>query len=143
MKKVLVLSPALIERAELTHFGSDGRVIETGAFESRGGRSGIALQERKASFALRVPPRETSTLVLRLSTPHNLRLNLSLNSPEWAQKAESDEQLVLGVYLGVALAVALLNLFFFVASRSRSFLYCVLFILSMALMISCLTGSLD
>lgn len=85
------------------------------------------------SFDLPIPPGEKGTVLLRVRSNKQLQLPLILRTSKELTSNRSRRNLILGVYIGVMLVLALYNLFIFASIRDRSYLYYVLYLLAVAL----------
>lgn len=80
-------------------------------------------------FRLDIPEGKTYTYFLRIRSSEQIIVPLSISQPTTLWLNLSQEDLVLGVYLGVILIMIFYNLFLFFSVRDRSYLYYVLYVL--------------
>ncbi len=77
-------------------------------------------------FDIRLKKGETATCLLQLKNTGQLQLPLSLGSYRTVYNSLAHEDLYMGLYLGLILAMFFYNLFIFSTIRSKSYLYYVL-----------------
>ncbi len=86
---------------------------------------------RKAIFPLKIPPGETRSYFLNLkSHGETIMLPLILRDPTTFHQMDRDRQFLNGIYYGVMVLVFVLFSFFYWVSRESSFLFYVLWVLS-------------
>lgn len=106
-------------------------LIQTGSlypFRSRG------LDFRLFAFKISLRGKRTQTYYLRLETESSFIIPLELLSPEEFQSRYTKINLVYGIYYGVIIAMFFYNLFIFISTRDKSYLYYILFIVSYGLL---------
>ncbi len=91
------------------------------------------VQHHSFVFPVGIQPGQTQTLYLRIQTEGSLQIPLTLWSPIAFSEQVSHEQLGLGFYYGIMLAMVGYNLFLFLSIRDRSYLYYILYITCSAL----------
>ena len=84
-------------------------------------------------FDIRLRKGETGTYLLRLQTGGQLQVPLWIGSQQGVYKSVSREDLYMGLYVGIIIAMFLYNLFLLVTIRSRSYCLYVLNILMVGL----------
>jgi signal transduction histidine kinase len=77
-------------------------------------------------FDIRLKKGETGTYLLRLKTTGQLQVPLSIGSYRTVYKSLIQEDLYMGLYIGLILAMFFYNLFIFSTIRSKSYLFYVL-----------------
>ena len=91
-------------------------------------------------FPVEIHEAETNTFFLRIETTGSMQFPLTL----WTQRAFWDHDqgrlLLQAIYLGIILVMVIYNLFLFVSTRERVYLYYILSISSIAAMLLTLTG---
>jgi hypothetical protein len=80
------------------------------------------------------------TIVLRIKSSSSIQAPLKLYSPNSFSQKENEEVLITGLYAGILGIMALYNLFIFMASRSRAYLYYSCFVLTFLLLQLSLSG---
>ncbi|MBL7952312.1 MAG: GHKL domain-containing protein [Flavobacteriales bacterium] len=85
------------------------------------------------SFDIPIPKGEQGTLLLRVRSNKQIQLPLVFRTAKELTSNRSRRNLILGVYIGVMLVLALYNTFIFASIRDRSYLYYVLYLLVVAL----------
>ncbi|MGC4058379.1 MAG: 7TM diverse intracellular signaling domain-containing protein [Chitinophagaceae bacterium] len=80
-------------------------------------------------FNLDIPEGRTLTYYLRVKSSEQIIVPLSINVPTTLWQSLSQEDLVLGAYLGVILIMIFYNLFLFFSVKDRSYLYYVIYVL--------------
>jgi len=77
-------------------------------------------------FDLKLPKGETGIYLLRLKTTGQLQVPLWVGSSQIVHQSLSNENLYIGLYLGIVLAMFLYNVFLFLTIRSHSYFFYVL-----------------
>ncbi len=77
-------------------------------------------------FDIKLPVGKTGTYLLRLQTTGQLQVPLWVGSSQVVYQSLNTEDLYMGLYLGIVLAMFLYNGFLFFSIRSRSYLYYVI-----------------
>lgn len=85
------------------------------------------VKNRNLVFRLRVRPGAPRTYYARVTTTSTVQFPATLYSPEQFCEADHDEQAVLGMFYGIVLVMAVYNLFIFLATRDRGYLFYVLY----------------
>ena len=92
-------------------------------------------------FNLKIPPRADLKLFIHLKSDGEVvKFPIVLYSPDRLIKMTSREQLVFGFFYGSLGIVAIIYFFFFLALRERTFLYYVLYVISVGLLQFALDG---
>ncbi|MCU0352637.1 MAG: ATP-binding protein [Cytophagales bacterium] len=76
-------------------------------------------------FDVELPSQRTGTYLLRLQSNSQIQLPLVVGTPKAIQQRLVREDIYMGLYMGVVLAMFLYNLFVFFSIRSRSYLFYV------------------
>ncbi len=86
-------------------------------------------------FAFEIPlgPKESGTVLLRLRSNKQLQIPMLLSPSSDYHAKRSHRFALIGCYAGVMTVLVLYNLFVFLSTRDRSYLYYVLYILAVAL----------
>jgi signal transduction histidine kinase len=98
------------------------------------------LRYRQPVFELQLSPGFSGVYYLRFATSGHLDFPLTLYSPQGLAEKIDDEQMALGLYYGIMLAMAAYNFFLFLSIRQSSYFFYVFFIISYLLMQSSLNG---
>lgn len=88
---------------------------------------------RNHLFTLEVPPGEAATVYLRIQSEGPLWADMSLFSRHAFLTNEQREQFIFGGYFATLLVIALLNLFFLLATRKAVYVYYIAYLLSFSL----------
>ena len=126
---VLSLEYAEIDALDL-YLLLDGRIEQLarkGQSISPGTRTGA---DPEFAFDLPILKGRSGTVFMRVQSTKQLQLPIVLRTPQELTANRSRRNLILGVYIGIMLVMALYNLFIFFSIRDRSYLYYVLYILS-------------
>jgi len=73
-------------------------------------------------------PQQTQSIYLRIRSSSSMQLGVELASYEGFVGIATRDQMIAGLYYGIMLAMALYNLFLYIAVRDRSYLLYVLFV---------------
>lgn len=85
------------------------------------------IRNRNIVFRIRVRPGAPRTFYARVTTTSTVQFPATLYSPEQFCEADHEEQAVLGMFYGIVLVMAVYNLFIFLATRDRGYLFYVLY----------------
>lgn len=91
------------------------------------------IHHRSFVFNLHVPPGDTMTYYLQFDTDGSMQLPITLSSEAEFYEESQMEYILLGIYYGFGLIMIFYNLFLFLSLRYTSYLWYVLFILSIML----------
>jgi len=145
---ILTVNPSLIDHVEMTELDSQGKIIQSSAFNVNR-RSPLppttsrALPRRRPTFLFNTPAKTSSTIILRLQSHHTMDVHLNLSTPEVDENLHVREQLIFGAYYGLFFAIFLLNFILFLATRERLYLEYIAFLISLILLLSTLNGVLN
>ena len=99
------------------------------------------IQHRQNLFKIILSPGTSHHFILRVSSDGEmLTVPLLLWSPQTRENRTSDENLMLGIYYGILLFVAIIYFFFYTVLKESTFLYYVLYVISLALLQFSLDG---
>ena len=84
-------------------------------------------------FSLPIPKGQTASILIRLSSAKQLQVPLRLHTPASFAQTRSSKNLLLGIYVGVMLALALYNFFVYLSIRDKSYIIYVQYILLVGL----------
>lgn len=98
------------------------------------------IKHRNHLFTINVPPGESATIYLRIQSAGPLWAGLSLYSRGEFLEIEQREQFIFGAYFSALLVIALLNLFFLLATRKIVYVYYLAYLLGFSLLIFTLHG---
>lgn len=99
------------------------------------------ISHRKILFPVQFLPNEELSFYLQLrSDGEVLTLPVRLWHPQPLMKKDYHEQYMFGFYYGILIFVVIINFFFYVALREKSFLYYVLYVFSIAVLQMSLDG---
>ncbi|KOY85117.1 hypothetical protein AD998_02185 [bacterium 336/3] len=91
-------------------------------------------------FVTHLEPQEEQTIVLRFRSKRNTTFPITVWKAETYTESNSSGYLGLGLYYGIMLAMLFYNLFVYTALKEKSYLYYILFILSMLLFVMSFNG---
>jgi len=94
------------------------------------------IQDTAVGFRLSIPTGATQTYYVRVETERIFRFSLSLKTPLTYAASATTRHGIAGAYYGVVLMMALYNLFLFVSTRDRSYLWYVLFFVGVSMSMS-------
>ncbi|MBP6389440.1 MAG: GHKL domain-containing protein [Flavobacteriales bacterium] len=126
---VLSLEYAEIDALDL-YLSMDGRIqrlAAKGQSVPAAMRSGA---DPEFAFDLPIPKGRSGQVFMRMRSTKQLQLPIVLRTPQELTANRSRRNLILGVYIGIMVVMALYNLFIFFSIRDKSYLYYVLYILS-------------
>ncbi len=92
------------------------------------------------NMVFRLPAVDSATLYLRFETESSMRLPLRIWQPENFLDHVNREELLLGLYYGLMLAMAIYNLFIFFNIKQKSYLFYFVYVVSFALLQMSLDG---
>lgn len=117
---ILRVLPTYLDHVDLYQPSADGWVVtrggDTAPFAQR------VLQDRATAFPLTLPPHETRTFYLRLSHAGAFNVYPTLYTPAAYQRLLTIENLVFGLYFGVAALLLLISLVHWFTLREAIFL---------------------
>ncbi|WP_158268726.1 sensor histidine kinase [Limnohabitans sp. Hippo3] len=99
--------------------GMDFRCTETGSLKSFDSRP---YANRYFVFPIKLAPNSVGTFYVRVESSSSLSVPARVWSPEAFRLYEKNDYLVQGLYLGAAIAIAVLNLFLFYTLREKLYL---------------------
>ncbi|MES2317136.1 MAG: diguanylate cyclase [Pseudomonadota bacterium] len=129
----------LIDHVELAIVYPDGR-IETVRSGDRLPFAFRAMKHRFPMFRVSVPRDQHLTIYLRVRSEGALQIPLMLHSTSALMARDHDEQLLLGVYYGILLAMFIYNTMLYLSVRDRNYLYYSVYVGAWALMQLTLNG---
>ena len=91
-------------------------------------------------FNVNTPTNTSDTFFLKITSDHPLLLPLLLVKEKHLRDSDSFQTIVIGIYLGILLALFFYNFFLFVSTRDRSYLAYILFLLFLGLAQLTLSG---
>ena len=91
-------------------------------------------------FNVNTPTNTSDTFFLKITSDHPLLLPLLLVNEKHLRDSDSFQTIVIGIYLGILLALFFYNFFLFVSTRDRSYLAYILFLLFLGLAQLTLSG---
>ena len=91
-------------------------------------------------FNVNTPTNTSDTFFLKITSDHPLLLPLLLIKEKYLRDSDSFQTIVIGIYLGILLALFFYNFFLFVSTRDRSYLAYILFLLFLGLAQLTLSG---
>lgn len=97
-------------------------------------------QHQDFVFDLQVPKQETRTYYLHVKSTEQMILPIIVGSPQKVAESMLTRDLLWGVFIGLMLVMILYNLFIYLSTRDRSYLFYVLYIASIALTQTTLSG---
>jgi serine/threonine protein kinase len=98
------------------------------------------VKHRNHVFRIVVPPKSQNTYYIRMVTTGTAQLPATLLTADQFQSNDYTSQFLLGLYYGILLVMAAYNLFIFLVTQDRSYLFYVLYILSFGLGVFSLDG---
>jgi signal transduction histidine kinase len=98
------------------------------------------IKHRNHVFVVNIAPGEEATIYLRIQSGGSLWAGLSLYSRGEFLETEQREQFIFGAYFSALLVIALVNLFFLLATRKIVYVYYMSYLLSFWLLIFTLHG---
>lgn len=102
--------------------------------------SARSIKHRNFLIPLEFAPNETLDLVFKVRSTSSIQLPVFLMTTKAFMEKKQLRTLGYGVYYGIILAMVIYNLFVFISVKETAYLYYVFYILSMALLLSCLNG---
>jgi signal transduction histidine kinase len=140
--KILTIDPPLLDQVDLTEFSSKSDLLFSSQFRITDSEN-RPMPRRRATFQIPLPAQQTVVVVLRISSAHNINLQLQVSSPEQEELMFNHEQMILGMYYGLFFSVFLANLLLFFGTREKIYVEYIAFIFCLGLMLSCLNGVLN
>lgn len=104
------------------------------AFENR------PIQHRHYIFPVAVPAEQTVTLYFRVQTNDTLVVPLHVWNPERFDEADAVDDMMIGLYYGVIIAMMVYNFFLLIKLRDLDYLYYLMFSLSVLAVVAELNG---
>lgn len=98
------------------------------------------IKNRNFLVPIEFAPGETLDLVFKVRSSSSIQIPLFLLSPRAFMENKQRRNLGYGIYYGIILAMIIYNLFVFISVREPAYLYYVFYVISMALLLSCLNG---
>jgi signal transduction histidine kinase len=95
----------------------------------------LTFEKTSGNFILKLPelPTDTFHVVYRIKSSYSLFMPLKIMTEKKLQFTEKSDDLIYSMYFGVIIIMSLYNLFVYFSTRSRSFLYYVLYTLTFGL----------
>ncbi|MCB0769097.1 MAG: GHKL domain-containing protein [Flavobacteriales bacterium] len=91
------------------------------------------MEQPEFVFDLRIPVNRTRTVLMRVESRKQLQLPVLVRTPTSFAEARSKKNLVIGMYVGIMLALALYNFFVFLSIRDRGYIVYVAYIMLVGL----------
>lgn len=138
-QRALVIDYPLIDHVTVYRIAHDGGV----SIRDIGDRTPFAtrdLVDRHLNILVDFAPGERSSFYLRIDSQSSMQVPLLLASPQEYLATQQDNQLLLGLYYGILVALTLYNLLLFASVRDTNFLWYALYGGSYCLMLLCLNG---
>ena len=98
------------------------------------------IKDRNMNALLQVPPGEQVELLIRVETKGAMLLPMTLWSQQAFAARDHEEQLLLGLFLGVMLAMLLYNAVLYSSVKDKAYLYYILYIASLTLYLMATKG---
>ena len=132
----LELSYPTIDSVKLIHFLSDKKytIINTGEFVPYYLRP---YKHQNYIFALNIPPKTSSVYLLKINASEQIQLPLKISSEVSIIESLYNADLIFGIYSGIIFVMFLYNLFIYFSIKDITYLYYVLYILSVGLTQAC------
>ena len=139
LQRVLVIEQPRLDRIEVHLRHDDGRreVALLGDSQPFAARS---YAHRWPNHAFTLAPGAGVELLLRVESDSSIQLPLALLTPAELYRRTHGEQLGIGLYYGILLALLLYNLAVLLSIRDASYLYYVLYVLAFGLMMLSFNG---
>jgi len=99
-----------------------------------------SIRHRNCVFHMRIPHNETMTAYLKISTEDGMIFPLTLWSPYAFLTGSQTENFLFGIFYGIILVMIFYNLFIYLSTRNRHYIFYVLFISSFGLFQLCMNG---
>ena len=130
---------SLIDSIDIYVPRTDGswRHVHTGRWEGMATRD---WKHRNFLFRMESRPAEEMHIYMRFKSAGSLLLPLSVYTLDAFARKDHEEQIGFGIYFGVIVVMVLYNLFLFAGVRDISYLYYVLYILSLGLTFASIWG---
>jgi signal transduction histidine kinase len=143
---ILRVSPALLEDVELHQFDEVGNEVMTSTYRlgrPRGPPPPGVVDQRGPAFRVNLPAKGESVFIARIRSIHHLDIQLTLDNPNEALRNSLNQEIALGTYYGIFLAVLLVNAFVFLATRERAYLYYIFFTSALWMVLATMSGFID
>ncbi|MCK7594730.1 sensor domain-containing diguanylate cyclase [Pseudomarimonas salicorniae] len=139
VERLVVIEYTLIDRFELYRLdqASAGPLWIGGDLQPFGARS---LPIRYFNRSVELAPYERVTFLLRVASQSSMQVPVVVAEADHYLASQQSSLLGFGLYFGVLAALLILNSILFVSLRDRNFLYYVAYVLSVGLMLLCLSG---
>ncbi|MBU1168309.1 MAG: sensor domain-containing diguanylate cyclase [Proteobacteria bacterium] len=98
------------------------------------------VKHRNYLIPFELGPSESMEIIFRIRSTSSLQIPLNLMTVRSFIEKNQIRTLGFGIYYGVMLAMVLYNLFVFISVKEAAYLYYVFYVISMALLLSCLNG---
>ncbi|MDX2417558.1 MAG: 7TM diverse intracellular signaling domain-containing protein [Xanthomonadales bacterium] len=118
-------------------------ISDNGRITTRESGDTLPFSDRDISYrnvVFKLPPEESATIYLRIESQSSMRLPLKIWHSDTFLVHINHEEILLGLYYGLMLAMAIYNLFIFFNIKQRSYLYYVFFVVSFTLLQMSLDG---
>ena len=140
--RVLRVLPALFREVNFHLFDSHGTLRERATFKPGEADRLGALDMPMPSFGIQVPD-ESSTVILRLDAINTPAATIFLDSPHAALSDVSTQNIVMGIYLGLVIALVFYNTIVFRVLRQRFLIDYIGVVIGIALFGLCVHGYID
>ena len=114
------------------------------ALLSRGGRAmpfhTRELKHRTLTFPLQMKTGQERTFYIKFRSSSNMSIGLSIREITSFIKTDSDSHLRLGIFIGIMLIIIVYNILLYFSLRDSTYLYYILFIISIGLTLTGLNG---
>lgn len=139
VRRALVIDYPLLDHVTLYRIETDGR-ITTREIGDRTPFSTRDLIDRHLNVLLDFAPGKRSQFYLRIDSQSSMQVPLLLADPRDYLSTQLTNQIGLGLYYGILIALTLYNLLLFASVRDANFLWYALYGASYCLMLLCLNG---
>ncbi len=134
----LEIENAFLENVQLYYPTENGYAVEIVSKD-------IPFYERKSEntnpyFSLDIPPGQAKRFFLKVKSPTQLLIPLRLESSTLINVYDLRKNVLWGIYYGIILGFSLYNLFIYISTRDKSYLYFVFYIMSVGLVQLNVTG---
>gem|GEM_PF-3026777 len=140
--RVLRVLPALFREVRFHLFDAGGNLRETAIFKPGEIDRFGAMNSPMPSFGVRVPDR-ASTIILKLDAINTPAATIFFESPHAALSDVSTQNIVMGIYLGLVIALVFYNIIVYRVLRQRFLLDYIGVVIGVALFGLCVHGYLD
>ena len=118
-------------------------ISDNGRITSRESGDALPFSNRDIDYrnvVFKLPSEDSATIYLRIESQSSMRLPLKIWHSDTFLVHVNHEELLLGLYYGLMLAMAIYNLFIFFNIKQKCYLYYVLFVVSFTLLQMSLDG---